>query len=58
MERQPDEEMGTRTQIHLLSVKKVGFYVRFQVGEGEPVALLFGAFPPACPWPREAGMVR
>ena len=55
IERQPDEEMGVKNQIHLLEGKRWGFSLGFQVGkreqvlgsgvvEGEHVALLAGIF--------------
>ena len=36
MERQPDEEMGVRTQIHFLEGKKVGVFV-WVLGRGGSV---------------------
>ena len=64
IKRQQDEEMGAKTQIHLLQGKKVGVFIWglreegkhvlvFYIGKGEHMALLVGAFPPACIWPGE-----
>ena len=55
IKRQPDEEMGAKnSDPPLKRGKSRGFYLGFSVEEGEPVALLLGAFPPACVWPCEA----